>query len=144
MRLFDMGLFKDWKVTGITDKVSKDISSRNVFELGQCIKDGGACAQLRKLKPDPSIDMTVEELLLFSIETIDLYTNSPIDRLHDPVIKALVYVSAAMFGYDSKAFNYREVRNLAQGLYGSIIETPETFRFKNMPIILELKKNLES
>ncbi len=137
-----MGIFKDWRESGWFDRSAKSNFALEVYDLGKRIKNGTPTT-IYEQKMDGNSNFTIQEGLFWDIVVVEEFIDSPEEEHRESVAGALTHISAALFGYDSKEFDYRQVRNLAQGLWGSLTETPEIFRSQNLPILLDLKKNLK-
>ena len=133
-----MGFLKDWEDSGLFDRAAKNQHTIGVWLLGQHIRNYAAIEEFEVL-------ISQQESFLKSIVHVESYLCAgQKDEYYDSAIVGLVNISAAFFGYDGKEYDYQAVRNFAQGLWGSLNETPETFRAQNMPVIVKLRKSLQN
>ena len=125
-----MGLFNTWKVSGITDKASKQRGTLEFYLLGNCIFEG----EITKEFKDNNFDF--DDSKEFAFQSFELIKNyiSGNKSLHDDAVMALVGLTALLYGAENKSFDRIEIRNFSQGLYGSMSETPEIFESQNIPI----------
>jgi len=125
-----MGLFNTWKISGLTDKASKK-TAYSMFLLGQCIRVGSISDEL--IEQEFPFNHT-KTFFLDGYSIIKLYLKGE-SSAHDDAVESLVGIAAIMFGLDSKQFDRIEIRNLAQGLYTSMTESPEEFISVNCSLI---------
>jgi hypothetical protein len=125
-----MGFLNTWKVSGITDKASKESGTLELYHVGQCIQQGN------EEDLDDVFPMSYDDSKLFANHSLNLINTyiSGDTSVHDNAVIALVGLSALLFGYDNKEFDRKEIRNFSQGLYGSMTETPDIFQSQNVPI----------
>jgi hypothetical protein len=122
-----MGIFDSWNVSGITTDGAK--LSEPFYILAQAIQS------------DDESEIPLEHLLVAAKTFIDL--NNSFDLFFDKGVKSfktdavkfLVQFAAFSMGKDYTGWSWQEVRNLSQGLYTSMKDSPAHFLHYNTPLI---------
>jgi hypothetical protein len=130
-----MGLFDTWKVSGITTDASKfsepfhhlaityDTNELDDIPLESILSCAYMFVRLRK--------------------SFDAYFNDGIKSEKIDAIKFLVAIASYIYGKDGIHWNWQKVRNLAQGFYTSMEESPSDFLQYNLPLIKRFSIEVE-
>lgn len=133
-----VGFFRMWSVSGQTTKSAK--LSFGFHELGMCMSDSFYFESLS--------DEDQESMETFAVQLIrmkhfcDLYTTTKKSKYHEEAVDFLVLATAVMMGQEGMSWDWRKIRHHAQGLYGSMEDTPFAFQTINMPIFDKLMGDL--
>jgi len=120
---------KIWNVSGITKNAAE--KSEVYFNLGKCI---GSLEQ----EQSKHNQLAAKEYIK-SFKNLFEYIYEEKKDFHDEATEFLAYFAALSYGIDSledrKKWSWTQVRRQAQGLWGSMEETRDTFVEVNIPLI---------
>ena len=120
---------KIWNVSGVTKNAAE--KSEVYFNLGKCI---GSLEQ----EQSKHNQLAAKEYIK-SFKNLFEYIYEEKKDFHDEATEFLAYFAALSYGIDSledrKKWSWTQVRRQAQGLWGSMEETRDTFVEVNIPLI---------
>ena len=134
-----MGFFDRWNVSGITTTTAQN--SRPFYELAEIVK-----YSVENNEISVPIENVLETLLyvLKMKNNFDEYTNHGAERQKTDAVKFLVIFIAYTTGSaDESEWNWEQIRHLSQGLYGSLINSPDDFMRYNLPLIEDMICHIE-
>ena len=133
-----MGFFDRWNVSGITTKSAQN--SRPFYELAQVVKYSVESNEI-----SVPIENVLETLLylLKMKNNFNDYTNHGVERQKTDAVKFLVIFIAYSMGSDETEWDWEQIRHISQGLYGSLINSPDDFMLYNLPLIEDVVCQIE-
>ncbi len=126
LRSESMGFFDMWKVSGITTDAAK--TSQPFHGLAEYVKTGESNIPIEAI-------VKCAHIFLKMRQSFDLYFNKKMQSEKTEAVKFLVAFSSYAYGKDGYQWNWQQVRQQSQGLYGSMEESPQDFKFYNTPLI---------
>lgn len=133
-----MALFDSWHVSGVTTDAAKD--SAVFHHLASFIafhKESEFTAWSKKVLDKNTLDGIVQAVNFFIAfeKYFDSYFNKGNKKQKDSAIKFLVIFSSYCMAKDQVDWDWQQVRQLSQGLYGSMEKSPAHFLRYNTPLI---------
>jgi hypothetical protein len=129
-----MGFFDTWKVSGITTDASK--ASEPFYILAQEMESNGQLSI-------PKDQLLYAANYFLKLENnFDLFFNKNQEEFKTDAVKFLVMFAAYAHGKDYTGWDWKSIRNLSQGLYTSMKESPLEFDLYNLPLIATAKKDI--
>ena len=131
-----MGFFDNWKVVNVTTDASKYSEPFYLLALSvDGVRDDGVPKE---------IVFTCANMFLRLKNSFDRYFNQGIKSEKTESIKFLVAFASYAFGKDREMWDWQQVRHQAQGLYGSMDESPADFLRFNSPLIKKFSDEVEN
>ena len=121
-----MGLFENWKVSGITTDAAK--ASKPFYDLAVIIETEDFYI------PKEAV-LVGAQIFLKMHHSFDLYFNNKKKNEKTEAIKFLVAFASYAMGKDRMHWDWQQVRNQSQGIYGSMEESSQDFKLYNSPMI---------
>ena len=126
-------------------QATKHIS--DMAEESQVYFDLGKLVSSQKVIKGHIYKDTIQQYVFYS-ESLKAYLGSSLTE-HNNACKFLAMFTAFSFGVEQRSYyDWKQVRVFAEGLWGSMYETPDIFILKNIPIIdisiQSLKEDMES
>ena len=135
-----VGFFRSWSVSGITTKAAQN--SADQYRVGLSIISIEDYKSLIDQKTQNMVSIEVGRIIRAKMD-FDDYVLAGDKRKHDEAVKFLVMIAAVMYGAEDRGWDWQAIRDFSQGLYGSMIDTPEVFRFQNLPVINNLIEEIK-
>jgi hypothetical protein len=122
-----MGIFDSWKVVFTTTSFAKE--SQIFYFLAEVID-----SEEEEIYPKEVMLSTANAFLYFK-NSFDAYFDAGIRKEKNEAVKFLVAFTSFSMGKDRIYWSWEKVRHHAQGLYGSMEESPAHFLHYNTPLI---------
>ena len=127
-----VGFFKAWSVSGTTTKAAQN--SGEQYRAGLCSTNIDEYKREIDQHTKNAVSAEVRKILSTNID-FEEYILRGNKKKHDAAVEFLVMIAAVMYGAEERGWDWKEIRNFSQGLYGSMIDTPQTFKSQNLPVI---------
>lgn len=124
-----MGILKIWKVSGLTKEGA--VLSEPIHRLGQYVTN----QKNEEISASMKADLIASgKQYTYMYDFLNSYING-LKKHHDEATKFLVMFAAYGCGSDGYPWDWNQIRNLSQGLWGSMEDTPDKFKLQNIPLI---------
>lgn len=129
-----VGFFKMLSISKLTTEGAK--LTEPLHQLGMGLSDRGFFDSLNASEKATLIGFGRQ--LLAMKDVFDTFHKTKNKRYHDDAVKFLVMVAAVIQGADGVPWSWQAVRQFSQGIYCSLVDDPQTFDYRNIPVIAKL------
>lgn len=110
------------------------VQAEPIFVMGRCAAQGRWATEAQKQELLPLCQF------LFGLrQSFDEYFYRNDETHFDNAVKYLVFMAALGLATDGFPYDYREVRNLSQGVYTAMKDKREAFEAGNLPIFRRME-----